>query len=88
MRKPVVITICVGSSCHLRGAPELIRRCTNFITEHKLENRVSLKGTFCISRCGEGMNFRIGRGKVLSTRSVDDAMNMIIEQIMPARKEG
>ncbi len=86
-KQPVVITICVGSSCHLRGAPELIRRCTDFIAKHKLEHRVSLKGTFCISRCGEGMNFRIGRGKVLTARSVEEAMTTDYRSPL-ARREG
>ncbi len=88
MRRPVVVTICVGSSCHLRGAPELIQRCTELISEHGLEHRVVLKGSFCISHCGEGMNFRIGRGRVLTAASVDDAVKMISDQILPAAKEG
>lgn len=84
----VVITICVGSSCHLRGAPELIRRCTEWISKEKLEHRVSLKGTFCISHCGEGMNFRIGRSKVLTAPSVEEAMRTIVAHLLPAVKEG
>lgn len=88
MRRPLVVTICVGSSCHLRGAPDLIQRCSELIAERKLEQRVVLKGSFCISHCGEGMNFRVGRGRVQTAATVDDALRMITDQILPAAEEG
>ena len=45
------ISICVGSSCHLKGAPEIIRLLENGVAEHGLENDVVLTGSFCIGKC-------------------------------------
>ena len=47
----MIIQICVGSSCHLKGAPEIIRLLENGVAEHGLENDVVLTGSFCIGKC-------------------------------------
>ncbi len=45
------ILICVGSSCHLKGAPELVELFQNAIKENGLEGTVSLSGSFCTGKC-------------------------------------
>jgi len=55
----VTVTVCVGSSCHLKGAREVIVRFSELLKEHDLEGRVTLKGSFCMERCGEGLNWQI-----------------------------
>ena len=47
----LIVQICVGSSCHLKGAPEIIRLLENGVAEHGLENDVVLTGNFCIGKC-------------------------------------
>lgn len=47
----MIIQICVGSSCHLKGSPEIVELLTNAIKEHKLEDEVTLTGSFCIGKC-------------------------------------
>ena len=47
----LIVQICVGSSCHLKGAPEIIRLLENGVAEHGLENDVVLTGSFCIGKC-------------------------------------
>ena len=47
----LIVQICVGSSCHLKGAPEIIRLLENGVAEHGLENEVVLTGSFCIGKC-------------------------------------
>ena len=47
----MVIQICVGSSCHLKGSPEIVELLTKAVEEHRLENEITLAGSFCISRC-------------------------------------
>ena len=45
------ILICVGSSCHLKGSPEIVGLLQNALAEHQLENQVELAGSFCIGKC-------------------------------------
>ena len=47
----MVIQICVGSSCHLKGAPEIVELLQKSIAEHGLENEITLAGNFCIGKC-------------------------------------
>lgn len=47
----IIVQICVGSSCHLKGSPEIVQMFQSAIAEHKLEDDVILTGSFCIGKC-------------------------------------
>ena len=61
----MTIQVCVGSSCHLKGSPEIVELLQNAVTEHHLENEITLVGSFCIGKCN-----RIG-----VTVQVDDSIH-------------
>ncbi len=47
----MLIQICVGSSCHLKGSPEIVELLTNAVNEHNLQEEITLTGSFCIGKC-------------------------------------
>ena len=47
----MVIQICVGSSCHLKGSPEIVELLQKAVAENHLENEITLAGSFCIGKC-------------------------------------
>ena len=47
----MIIQICVGSSCHLKGSAEIVELMQKAIADHKLETEVTLAGSFCIGQC-------------------------------------
>lgn len=47
----MLIQICVGSSCHLKGSPEIVELLQKSVEEHHLESEVTLVGSFCIGKC-------------------------------------
>lgn len=51
----MVVTICVGSSCHLKGSREIITRLEALISEHNLKDKVELNGAFCMGQCVKGV---------------------------------
>ncbi|MBT9156561.1 MAG: hypothetical protein DDT37_01548 [Firmicutes bacterium] len=51
----VVVTVCVGSSCYLRGAHKIAEAFEAAILRHGLRGRVELQGAFCMNRCLEGV---------------------------------
>lgn len=56
----MVIQICVGSSCHLKGSPELVELLQKAVADHHLEDQVTLMGSFCIGRCNrEGVTIQV-----------------------------
>ena len=60
----IFVQICVGSSCHLKGAPELVARMQARIADTHLEDEIVLSGSFCTGQCN-----RVG-----VTVTVDDAV--------------
>lgn len=47
------LMVCVGSSCHLQNSREIIKRFKELIEEYGLEDRVELKGSFCMGHCAD-----------------------------------
>ena len=47
----MLVQICVGSSCHIKGSPEIVELLTKAIEEHNLQDEVTLSGSFCIGEC-------------------------------------
>lgn len=47
----MIVQVCVGSSCHLKGSPEIVELLQKAVNEYHLENQVTLAGSFCIGRC-------------------------------------
>ena len=47
----MIIQICVGSSCHIKGSAEIVEMLQAAVAEHHLENEVTLAGSFCIGMC-------------------------------------
>ena len=45
------VTICIGSSCHLKGSQSVIASLQRLIALHHLENEGELKGSFCMGEC-------------------------------------
>jgi NADH:ubiquinone oxidoreductase subunit E len=47
----MIIQICVGSSCHIKGSPEIVELLKKAVEEHHLENEITLAGSFCTGKC-------------------------------------
>lgn len=49
----VIIQVCVGSSCHLRGAPQVVELFQKKVADQNLEGEVVLMGSFCSGKCNK-----------------------------------
>ena len=47
----MIIQICVGSSCHIKGSPEIVELIQKAVSENNLEAEVTLAGSFCTGKC-------------------------------------
>ncbi|GAB6099687.1 NAD(P)H-dependent oxidoreductase subunit E [Halanaerocella petrolearia] len=47
------IIVCVGSSCHLKGAPKVIEKLKKLVAKYS-ELDINLKASFCLGKCTEG----------------------------------
>ena len=82
----ITVTVCVGSSCHIKGAREMINRFNDFLTKEGLENKVELKGSFCMERCGEGINWMVG-DEILSSPSAAEGAETFRKKVLAALKK-
>ena len=47
----LIVQVCVGSSCHLKGSQEIVELLQKALKDHNLEDEVVLAGSFCIGKC-------------------------------------
>ena len=56
----LVVQICVGSSCHLKGSEQIVAMMQKAVDEYKLDGDVVLVGSFCVGKCNrEGVTVQI-----------------------------
>ncbi len=49
------VTVCIGSSCHLKGSRQVVEQLQYLIAENNLKDTVELGGTFCMGKCQLGV---------------------------------
>ena len=49
------VTVCIGSSCHIKGSRQVVDRLQQLISETNLGDKVELGGTFCMGKCQQGV---------------------------------
>ena len=55
----VKVTVCIGSSCHIRGSKEVADALLSLVKENGLENEVEVSGTFCLGNCRNGVSVSV-----------------------------
>jgi NADH:ubiquinone oxidoreductase subunit E len=86
MNGPIVVQICVGSSCYVRGADRVIDLLRRLCEQRTLTSRVELRGSFCMDHCGEGVTVRIGDDYADVTP--ETAERFLDEVVIPQLKTG
>ena len=55
----MLITICIGRSCHLKGSRSVIQGLEKKIRENNLASKIELNGSFCTGECEKGVCVKI-----------------------------
>lgn len=56
----LIVLICIGSSCHLKGSHEIVEKMQEYIEKYRLEDKVALSGSFCTGKCNrEGVTIQV-----------------------------
>ncbi len=56
----IKVTVCIGSSCHIKGSRQIVDALQKLISEKGLKDKVELGGTFCMGKCQQGVCVTIG----------------------------
>ncbi len=67
------ITVCIGSSCHIKGARQVVEQLQQLIAANGIGDKVELGGTFCMGQCQEGVCV-----------TVDDAFHSVTPETVEA----
>lgn len=49
------VTVCIGSSCHIKGSRQVVEQLQQLIADNGLKDKVDLGGTFCMGKCQQGV---------------------------------
>lgn len=77
----LIITICVGSSCSIRGSDELASEIQRLIEKENLQGLVDIVGAFCMDICSKGVSIRVG-DRQFSGIKPEDAESFFYKEIM------
>ena len=53
------VTICIGSSCHIKGSRKIVERLQDLVLKNDLGDKIDLGGTFCIGQCQKGVCVKV-----------------------------
>lgn len=79
----MILKVCVGSACHIKGSYDVIKIITKIIEEEGLEKEVELKACFCLNNCTEGVSVIVdGEEKIysFSKENAEKKFKNIIEE--------
>ena len=49
------ITVCIGSSCHIKGSRQVVERIKELVAKNGYEDKIDIAGTFCMGECQKGV---------------------------------
>lgn len=62
------ITVCIGSSCHLKGSRKVVEEIQRLILENNLKDKIEVAGIFCMGNCQNDVGVTID-GEVFSVHA-------------------
>ncbi len=75
----MVVKICLGSSCHMKGAYKIVEKL-------KETPEVKLYGSLCMNNCSNGVNVEIDG--ILYSNVTENNIEEIVSQIAKSDKDG
>lgn len=80
------IYICVGSSCHLKGSYNIIKKIEQLIVQHGVKDKVVLKASFCLGHCTKGVVAKIDDKLIIEGLSEQNVEEMFKKHVLDEMK--
>lgn len=72
----MVIKVCVGSACYIKGSHNIINSLENLIKDNNLTEQVELKASFCLEHCTKAVAVQVDEDFfAVDTNEVEDFFN-------------
>lgn len=84
----MIIQICVGSSCYLKGSQDIVELFKSAIEQNGLGSDVTLAGSFCTGKCNrEGVTVSVN-DEVYTGITKENFREFFEKNVLPAIKRG
>lgn len=74
------LTVCIGSSCHLKGSRQIVEQLQKLIEENGVEEKIELVGTFCLGSCQTGVSVKVN--ETLYSLNPEDINRFFEKEVM------
>lgn len=75
------LTVCIGSSCYLKGADNVIEELKNLINEYGVKDKIEFCGSFCMGKCANpGISVTLNDD--FYSLKVEDVRQFFIEKVL------
>jgi len=87
--RKVDVSVCLGTSCFLRGSEAILRGLTRHVEENGLEKVVDIRGHFCFEQCDSGPSVSVNGERVeqcsleWARELVDGAVAKLAGELVP-----
>lgn len=78
----MILSVCVGSSCHLKGSYDVIESFKKLIDKYGVSDKIELRASFCMGRCSDGVSVKADQNYVLGVNGAN-AEEKFVKEILP-----
>jgi len=78
----IVINVCIGSACHIKGSYNVINALQQLTEEYGLSDKVETRAAFCLGQCTHAVSVRIADGEVQSVSGAT-AREFFVNKVLP-----
>lgn len=79
----ILVEVCVGSACHLKGAYNVINKLQAIVEEKALKDKVEIRAAFCLGNCTKAVSVRIDEQEIFSVS--EDIVEEFFERNIAAK---
>lgn len=77
------LVVCVGESCHQSGAELVLKSFMEIIAQENLEDKICLKGSFCIGKCCDKEEVSVRWGEKVFQTTFQSADHAFVSEVWP-----
>lgn len=81
----MIIYVCVGSGCHLKGSYDIIHLLKDKVKTHQLEATIELKASFCLGHCMAGVTLKVD-DEIITGFNKENFNTLFESRILPKLK--
>lgn len=78
----MVLSVCVGSSCHLKGSYDVIEAFKQLIEKYAVSDKIELKACFCLGQCSNGVSVKADDRLILDVNAAN-AEQKFTQEVLP-----